>query len=147
MATYWSSLGNSRERKPNVIRRILLVLSLVALMAAMVVVSAMPAFAAPVKNPNSTTQTFTCDGQEEELLLVNPFSAAPAFTEEGRPLPGKGAVGTVTFPDGEELEINFPFKGKGLQGDLESCSGNYTLDDGTEFDVTVEAFRPPRGRG
>jgi hypothetical protein len=35
MATYWPSLGNSRERKPNVIRRILLVLSVAALMAAM----------------------------------------------------------------------------------------------------------------
>jgi len=130
-----------------VIRRIVLLLSLVALMAAMVVVSAMPAFAAPVKNPNSTTQTFNCDGQDEELLLVNVNSAAPAFTTEGRPLIALGAEGTATTPEGEEIPIDFPFKGsEELKDELESCSSNYTLDDGTEFDVTVEAFRPPRGR-
>jgi hypothetical protein len=45
MATYWSSLGNSIERNPNVIRRILLLLAVVTLMAAQLVASAMPAFA------------------------------------------------------------------------------------------------------
>src|SRR4028119_1492877 len=120
-------------------------MSVAALMVAMIVAAAMPAFAAPVNNPNATTQTFNCDGQDEELLLVNPFSAAPAFTEEGRPLIALGAEGTATLPEGEEIPIDFPFKGKGLEGDLESCSSNYTLEDGTQFDVTVEAFRPPRG--
>jgi hypothetical protein len=45
MANYWPSLGNSLERNPNVVRRILLVLSVAALMAAQTVASAMPAVA------------------------------------------------------------------------------------------------------
>jgi hypothetical protein len=38
-------MGNSRERKPNVIRRIILLLSVATLMAVMLVAMAMPAFA------------------------------------------------------------------------------------------------------
>jgi hypothetical protein len=45
-------MGNSIERNPNVLRRILLVFSVAALMAMMLVASAMPAFAVARERAN-----------------------------------------------------------------------------------------------
>ena len=85
MATYWPSSGNSIERKPNVVRRILLVLSVAALMAAMLVATAMPAFA-QVKR-----------GECKDFLTVETpfgFEDVPLHCRQGVLLPDK-PVGNV----------------------------------------------------
>jgi hypothetical protein len=72
-------LGNSRERKPNVIRRIILLLSVATLMAVMLVAMAMPAFAAKGGVPNEKA----CVGQvlraENQLLGITPHESAEEF--------------------------------------------------------------------
>jgi hypothetical protein len=114
MATYWPSLGNSRERRPNVIRRILLVMSVAALMVAMVMATAMPALAARGGVPTGNAPVAGC-----------PSGGGSNFVEEPTPVTDevvKGAPSVSVNSDQPDVDCsktltNAPDALKELLGD------------------------------
>ena len=124
-------------------KRMLLIFVVAAIAAAL---SIGTAAADPVNSPKAITQTFTCDG-EEVTLVIRPFNAgASAFVaNDTGVVTAKG--GTVVLTDletGEVQTFTFNTPGKGFEGDLVTCTAQYTYA-GFFWDVTVHVVQSPRG--
>jgi hypothetical protein len=125
------------------VKRVLLILVLATIAAAL---SVGTAAADPVNSPKAITQTFTCDG-EQVTLVIRPINAgASAFVaDDTGVLTAKG--GTVVLTDletGEQQTFTFDNPGKGFEGDVVTCTAQYTYA-GFFWDVIVHVVRSPRG--
>jgi hypothetical protein len=124
------------------VKRLLLIFVVAAIAAAL---SVGTATADPVNNPHATTQTFTCDGEQVELV-IRPVHGFSAFVvDDTDVLTAKRGTAVLTnLETGEVQTPTFAKPGKGFEGDLVTCTATYTYE-GFLWEVTVEAVRSPRG--
>jgi hypothetical protein len=124
------------------VKRLLLIFVVATIAAAL---SVGTAAADPVNNPQAITQTFTCDG-EQVTLVIRPFHGSSAYVVgDTDVLTAKRGTVVLTNLETDEVQtFTFNTPGKGFEGDLVTCTAQYTYA-GFFFDVTVQAVRSPRG--
>jgi hypothetical protein len=111
-------------------KRVVLVLTLTAIVALFVVGAAS---AAPVNSPNQLTVTYTCEGGEQvELLDAKPLNGPDARHEVGtnriwEPMAGMARV--TNLKTGEVREFQGTVPGQVEHNDLVRCTGSYTFEE------------------
>jgi hypothetical protein len=118
-------------------KRVVMILAVTTIAALLVVGTGS---ADPVKNPNNTAVTYTCEGDEEVTLVFNPFEGVSAKHEVGDTSIWESMAGMRKVTDLETGEVIF--EGEGAvpgqveHNDLVRCTATYTFE-GFLFEDTL----------